>query len=242
MKRRDKKGSHVGVMISFVIFVTFLVFLYTLVQPALRVPKDQKVELDNLEMAIISEASSNLTTMTISLVGSVSSNCITLTGFTGSMGITTNVVAKDKSDELENTSIPSSGSGDIQINRNSNTDNFFKLYYSKDLPENSVESLSCQALSESSGYTLGITKNEEFVFESKMLDMINNYQFYDTLRNTLKVPANLDFGFGLTYENGTYVGTDNGNITTSIFIKDTSIQYIDSEGNKRTGFVKTEIW
>ena len=40
-KIKSKKGSHVGVVVSFVIFVTFLIFLYTIIQPATVREKDR---------------------------------------------------------------------------------------------------------------------------------------------------------------------------------------------------------
>ncbi|MCK4647518.1 hypothetical protein KAT24_01145 [Candidatus Pacearchaeota archaeon] len=44
----DKKGSHVGMMLSFVIFVTFLVFLYSILQPVIKIRQDKKLILDSL--------------------------------------------------------------------------------------------------------------------------------------------------------------------------------------------------
>ena len=49
----SKKGSHVGVVVSFVIFVTFLVFLYTIVQPATVREKDRQYLLDYLTLNLI---------------------------------------------------------------------------------------------------------------------------------------------------------------------------------------------
>ena len=46
--KRGKKGSHVGVMLSFGIFVVFLVFLYSIIQPMIKIEQDKKLVLNDL--------------------------------------------------------------------------------------------------------------------------------------------------------------------------------------------------
>ena len=46
--KRGKKGSHVGMMLSFGIFVVFLVFLYSVIQPMIRLEQDKKLILNEL--------------------------------------------------------------------------------------------------------------------------------------------------------------------------------------------------
>ena len=45
----NKKGSHVGLVLSFVIFVVFLIFMYPLVGPALETKGDKQYLLEPLE-------------------------------------------------------------------------------------------------------------------------------------------------------------------------------------------------
>ena len=51
--KRGKKGSHVGVMLSFGIFVVFLVFLYSVLQPIIRLEQDKKLILNDLIVEFI---------------------------------------------------------------------------------------------------------------------------------------------------------------------------------------------
>lgn len=48
-----KKGSHVGMMISFVIFVTFLVFLYSILQPVIKIRQNKELVLDSLKTELV---------------------------------------------------------------------------------------------------------------------------------------------------------------------------------------------
>ena len=54
-----KKGSHVGMMLSFVIFVTFIVFLYSVLSPAIKIGQDKKLILDNLILELVEMLNSN---------------------------------------------------------------------------------------------------------------------------------------------------------------------------------------
>ena len=57
-----KKGSHIGVMLSFGIFVTFLVFLYSVLQPIIEMEQEKKLILDDLVLALVEMFDSDLTT------------------------------------------------------------------------------------------------------------------------------------------------------------------------------------
>ena len=60
----NKRGSHVGVILSFAIFITFMVFLYFIIEPAIRIQGDKQNILDNLERELLEKFSANLTTYT----------------------------------------------------------------------------------------------------------------------------------------------------------------------------------
>src|SRR3989338_4723442 len=78
-----KRGSHVGVMLSFVIFVTLLIFLYSAIQPLTKTKKEKQSLLDFLKVELIKKFSADLTTVTISVDDSISyddtTNCLKVT-------------------------------------------------------------------------------------------------------------------------------------------------------------------
>ncbi len=57
----NKKGSHVGMMLSFVIFVTFLVFLYSVLSPVVKTEQDKKLVLDSLILEMVEILNSDYT-------------------------------------------------------------------------------------------------------------------------------------------------------------------------------------
>lgn len=59
--KRSKKGSHVGMMISFGIFVVFLVFLYSVLQPILKSEQDKKLILNDLIEGLMGKFDPDLT-------------------------------------------------------------------------------------------------------------------------------------------------------------------------------------
>ena len=56
-----KRGSHVGVILSFVIFITFLIFLFSALQPTLKIEKDKEATLEYITNSIVELSSDNMT-------------------------------------------------------------------------------------------------------------------------------------------------------------------------------------
>lgn len=228
----DKRGSHVGVVISFVIFVTFLVFLYSIISPALRLGQNKEALSKHLELELIEKTSAELTTASVSL-GSGSQTCVRLNNLISALGIGSNVIVKNDEGET----IPSYvSSGNLDIDRGT-SGTFFKIYYSPEFGELSSGS-GCSEIS----YNLGITKTEEYVFESKVINLINYYPNYETLKNELKIPEGTEFGFGIVRDNSTETETNLEEISTNVYIKQIPINYVSENGDILSGYLKTKIW
>ncbi len=243
IKKSDKRGSHVEVMISFVIFVTFLVFLYSIIQPAMVSKKDKQSMLDFLEMEIAKNVSSELKIITINLTSPISQACINLDEEISNLGIGPNIFVKDDSGQNIESYIPSGDSDDIQIDRLSISDNFFKIYYSDVFAELNSSSSTCTNLARETNYHLGLTKTQNYTSEANILKLIGYYQDYEKLKTDWKISNGTDFGFGFILQNGTVIETASGQEpSTSIFIKESSVQYISLDGNISLGYLKTKIW
>jgi len=230
----NKKGSHVEVIISFIIFVTFIIFLFSILQPSISTQKDKKNIFDGIEMGIIDYTSSNMTIATVKL-GSLAEKCASLTNFISELGIEKNIIVKD---DLGKTISSNVSGNSLQINRESTTDTFFKIYYSKEFSELD-EDTACTAI----GYELGLTKTSEYIFEAKVIDLIEQYNNYETLKSNLKIPENVDLGYGIKLSNGTTFETHKEeNLSVNIYIRETPIEYVDLDGNILAGYIKTKIW
>ena len=58
---KSKRGSHVGVVLSFVMFVTFLIFLYSILEPQLKVERDKEAFLEYLKRDLVQNFYEELT-------------------------------------------------------------------------------------------------------------------------------------------------------------------------------------
>ena len=73
-----------------------------------------------------------------------------------------------------------------------------------------------------------------------MRDLINDD--YKTLKNNLKIPEGINFGYGLVLSNGTTIESKEEELSTNIYIRERPIEYVDSQGNILMGALKIKIW
>ncbi len=237
-----KRGSHVGMVLSFVVFITFLVFLYSVVEPAIKTQKDEQALLNYLKAELIKKISANLTSASIIIDDTVSSNCIQLENLITETEVGSKLIVKNNSGKIftakilgDNLFIDREGTGNI----------FFKIYFSEEFKETEEEAMEgCEILNkESEGYKIGLIRTEKNIFETKIVGLIERYaDDYGNLKNELKVPSGNDFGFGFIYNNGTAIETEEKNLSTNIYTEETPIIYINGNAGILSGFIKTKIW
>jgi len=75
----NKRGSHVGVMISFSMFVAMMIFIFIVSWPALKPEENKENTLNHLEEEIIEETSATLIGATI-MVNATDNFCIKIVG------------------------------------------------------------------------------------------------------------------------------------------------------------------
>jgi hypothetical protein len=224
----NKRGSHVEVIISFIIFVTFVLFLLLVLEPSVKSQNDKENILDNIEFELINNLSSDMTIITINFDGP-GGDCVDIDDF----DIGKNIFVKDK----YNMGVTSSADEtSLKINKGNPSDTFFKIYYSEKF--NELEGPGCSPVS----YEMGLTKTEKYIFERNLLDLIEQYNNYETLKANLNIPMGVEFGYGIILSNGTTFETQRGNVSTNVYITETPIKYIDLDGNILEGFLKTKVW
>ena len=238
---KNKKGSQVGVVLSFIIFITFIFFIYLITQPALKV-EQQDSSLEYLTDNLIERASSNLTTVSVGITQQNPESCVRLSGFFSATGLGNRIIVNDNSGNALQSSIDT---GDLFVVRNGNT--FFKVQESSEFNVASSGATSpCQQLTEGSGYSFGIVKAGKDVFQARILSLIQNYTGdYEALKKQLKIPEGKEFDFSFTYGNGTKISTNkNWTISSSInvYAKDVSIEYISKNASKESGSINVKLW
>ena len=236
-----KKGSHVGIILSFVIFVTFLIFLYSILEPAIRMQRDKESLLDYLKIELIKRFSEDLTSSSVSII-EVQQECIVIENLVDELNIPPEVIVKGESGYIFPNKIDGSN---LMVDLAGGTGEFFfKIYYSEEFEESSGGSFgSCNKLIQDGTYTIGLVRTDEYVFETKINDLINEYETnYDGLKSELKIPSGSEFGFSLIHSNETRVGTEEEEISTNIYAREIPVQYVDRESNINSGFINILVW
>jgi hypothetical protein len=244
--RGDKHGSHVGVIISFVIFITFIVFLYVVVNPAVQTGEDKKTTLDYVGSKITENVSANFTSASIKINSKKNpgTNCVQLKNFLAFLEISRPypLIVKNEIGDIENAY---SGSGtnfaNLVINRKNKDNLFFEIDISPEFPGISVSTISpCSSVSE---YNISLIKTQSYVFENNMYELIDEYNGdYEKLKTELNVPPGVEFGFGFTQSNGTKIDIGKAAGTVNVFVKEIPVQYIDEKANILSGFINVKVW
>jgi hypothetical protein len=225
-----KKGSHIGIVISFVIFMTFAVFLYTIAGPAIKTEKSDQSLIEYLEPKMIEKISSNLTTIYASSSGS-DYYCFEILNYPGA-GF--NTIAKTEKGTILDQDI---SGNNLYLET---TETFVKVFYSEDsLKENTFDSGGCP----STNPTIDFERTEKYISEAKAITLINDLKTdYKNSRVQFNFVASKDFGMGFVYNNGTEFETKSPDILTNIYVEKIPIQYFDNEANIKGGFLKIKVW
>jgi len=245
----EKKATHVGVVISFLIFVTFLTFIYTIVQPSIKTNTNEQNLLNFLEGELISEASEDLTSVSVGIDRTVSDtqDCLNLNGLITNAEITTNIIVKNNSgNTFDSYLIGSTGNFGLLIDRKDSGTTFFSIRISEEFPITPPDPgtfVNCENLNEENGYTIGAIRTEKYIFESKIGELKKEYETdYIGLKNKLKVSDENRFGFSFTYTNATVIKTKDVNVSIDVYAEETPIQYIDKNASIVSGLLGIRIW
>ena len=240
----EKRGSHVGVILSLVIFVTFLVFLYTVVEPLVTVQKDKESLLSYLETELIERISSNLTTSSVGINKTSPQTCVQLGDFVNETEASLRLIVKnDETGEILRANV-SQDEDDLFITKGTESV-FFKVYDSPEFEEleKVTEISGCKFLKNEEGYSIGLIRTNEYLFESKIINLINEHDGgYEDLKTELKIPPGSEFGFSIAYDNVTIIGTEEKNLSINVYAEEIPIRYVDDEGNINFGFMNIKVW
>ncbi len=252
----NKRGSHVGAMLSFVIFITFLIFLYSILQPALKTEGDKEDMVDYLTAKLKENFSSGLTYVNAIVEETQSDlNCITITEMSVGLeeqGLNKSyLIIKDESNSI----LPYFIGDDkktISININSEVffpDGFLKIYSSKDV--DSTKSLTktgwgdCYEVSLYRIEAVG-QMNETFLKKARTFkeDYESGDESYETIKTQLKIPGNIEFGFELKTAEEERISTSTRIVPTgaNVYVGEVPILYIDEQANLESGFLTIKVW
>jgi hypothetical protein len=228
MTRLNKKGSHVGFMLSFVIFVVFLLFMYTIINSRIVNPEDEGL-IEGIKENFIEELRTNLTVVTIFKSSEGGYNCVS---FDASEFPDYYVVREDGN------IVNSEKVGDDLRMEYGQEDTLFKIYFSEegfnDYPTSNSDCVSASIDS--------ISAREE-ILQGSVMEMQGRYQgFYEELKSSLGVPSEKEFSFTFEYANGSLVEPGKSEAFGNVYTKEVSVIYVDLDGNFVEGKLRLRLW
>lgn len=224
--RNKKAFSHLEFILSFLIFLTFSAILLIILNP-FKIEK-QDVSIGLIERAIRDRIEVNLTTVSFSnIVESSQGNC-----FWVERVVVGDVVVKN-SDGIR---IPASSAEGVVNVEDDGSEEFYKIYISKNFDENGRTS-KCQ---HSLGGTLGVPVTRKIFSEEEIKDFnLTYYSTYSSLKNqlgidndfNLKIKASEDYIMEKQIPEG---------VTTRA--KELPIQILNKEGEILPGKFNLVVW
>ena len=173
---KSRKASHVGIVLSFIIFVTFLVFLYSILEPSLNVERDKQALLDHLKIDLLKMFEEDLVIVTVEV--KKEGNCLSINR--GEFGVEENwgLIVKDEFGIIDE--IISDGK------------KILWLYYSKEFEDSSMNGDSCVDTK------IKTVDENKYIFKTKVDELVLNYtNDLEILRTELEIPEDSGFGFRL---------------------------------------------
>jgi len=228
MKKINKKGSHVSMVLSFIIFVVSLIFVYIIASATIPKSEPVKNEISNLEKNVLSVLSSNVWILRINENGAPDS-CFSMNKPETLVGESTIAL-----DDLGSVS-SSISSNEILVEGGKN---FVKVYFSNLIQnQNSLSSVECTSITPDS------VRKEKVILESQILILISNFSNnYSKLKEQLEVPSNMDFDLYFEYKNGTNLSTIGRDPSAEVYSKELNLFFLSSSASNDEGKLRIKIW
>ena len=233
---KNCRGSHVGMILSFVVFISCLIFIYTILEPVVNTQKSKQNLITNLEIELTEKFSNNLITAIIANDSNPDIyDCIRINNTElNTSGL--NAIAKNNLGEIKNSSI----NGSYLFLDWSDNETYFKIYYSE---EEFEEYNLTRACNPTNNYYQGLITWKKQVFVSRVRETAREYEInYDSLKSELKVPLDSDFSFRFTLSNGTEIKTKEINISKDVYVQEFPIQYLDERADIKFGSLTIRAW
>jgi len=232
---KNKRGTHVGVVLSFILFLTFLTFMFAMIRFPFSIEQKKEGSLDLIKENIIESLSSDVTTILIANTSvNVGEDCLRMSETDLTLA-GDNFISKDK--DL-NTFNSKRESGILYVDW-TDSQSFFKIYYT---PSGFTLYSSLTCTSSGNAEIKNIKQSEE-IFVSKIIEKLYEYSSdYEALKEEIGVSTTNEFKFQFEYENQTTIGENMTDIKTNIYLKKYQIDYFDVDGNKEIGGLLVYLW
>lgn len=258
-------SSHLDFVLSFTIFILFVVFMYSIIQPAIETPQGKESLLKLLRFDLLDLAQANdMKITTIYYKGDPSNpvkDCIKdEIGGTVLDGVITdenedNLKIKDENGNIVNYDFQG-GSKLFQLDldplniRDTRGDSIFKIYYSPETSSTVLGGLTgCKEITTNDVVELGAIKTEkQKIISSKIFGLLD---FYNTdcgasIKTSLGFPSDSEFTFRFLLANGSRIESKEEcakiSNQTSVYAEEFPVQYLNESLSLHVGKMSVKVW
>ena len=228
-QRKNTKGSHVGIILSFTFFITFLIFTYAVLGPVITREGERDNSLDELENLVNQEIYENIISIRL-YNSSTIEECISIDKPSNNFEIESLIVKNSTGTEITSSIV----SDKIWIESGNG---FSKIYLSNNAFKSTNTSFNppCTSISYDS------LLNQSKITEKKILDLVNkSVSNYSSLQNNFGV--NYEFDILFDYKNGTIIGERRSDVKEDIYARTLNTEYLSLKAEEKIGDVILKIW
>lgn len=263
---RKRGASHIEIIIAFVIFISFLVFMYVIIEPILKTPSGKESTLSSLRERVLDYLSADITTYSLNVVKDIQNpqGCVLVD--TSSIN-PEDLVARVKA-------VEGGGSwelGNYHFNPETNklslyydpeSDTSYNIYYSDIFYYNGYgdictedELAECGAQGEGDAcFETNYIDRENVVYTENINDLVeitypkpDNDEEWNIIRGELGIPVNNYFWFSFEDQDGNLLEPAQPTIAEEIEVYSETIpvDYVNEDidlDNKLKGFLTIKIW
>ncbi len=247
----EKNGSsHLDFILSFTIFILFVVFMYSIIQPAIETPQGKESLLKLLRFDLLDDYHvEDLTTMTITLTGTRSQDCVKINGGNAKdilelAAQTDNLKIKDESANI--VSYKYQGA-QLLIGIAETYVGILKVYYGTDVDRSPdyLGPAGCDNVNADAGT---IKTEKQKIISSKIFDLLDSYNndCGAAIKTSLGFPSESDFTFRFLLANGSRIEPKKEcakiSNQTNVYAEEFPVQYLNESLSLHVGKMSVKVW
>ena len=252
----DRNGStHLGFILSFVIFIMFVVFMFSAIEPFLKTEASKQSLLDLLRFSLVDDFKvEDLVVLTISIdaddIGNNNKDCLNINrGTLSDLSDKDDLIIKDKSGNVLNYEFQGGGNSMwIGPNMNLNEDVLLKIYHAGTLGNSQGDpGQGCEPVDDSNVILGSLVEENGQILQSNILALKDKYELDcgETIKTELGIPEGNEFTFSFKLSTGEIIEPEicGGIIPdTSVYATTFPVQYLDNDANYQIGFLTIKVW
>jgi len=226
--RKHKKGSHVGIIVSFTLFITAIIFLYSIVGSPIKLNKEKENSISDLKNNFFSFTQEEVVIARLYGDGT----CVEF-GNPISVDSSFNVFAVNSNGGEIGSSLGAS------VTSVSSFSGLGKVFYTKtSLDKTLSESGSCSIVTPSS------VDQMDMILESKIIEVVNDsVENESKVRDDLRISNTDEFSLVFFYPNSTSIGErKREDLKGNIFAKTYAVRYLSNKGVEEVGEIEFRVW